>query len=85
MLRCVVVCCSGLQCVVVRPALEMPFLFRHSMSQCVAVCCIVLQCVAVCSGALQCVAVRCSTSCTIMNPKWIRNLLLLSYFVPIWD
>ena len=44
------VCCSVLQCVVV----------RCSVLQCVEVCCSVLQCVAVCCNVLLCEAVRCN-------------------------
>jgi len=94
-LRCAVVCCSVLQCVAVccsascaRDGIFIQALYAAvccSVLQCVAVCCSALQCVPVRCSALQCVAVLCSSSCTIMNPKWIRKLLLLSYFVPIWD
>ena len=47
--QCAAVCCSALQCV----------LMRCSMSQCVAMCRSVLLCVVVCGSVSQCVAVRC--------------------------
>ena len=69
-LQCVAVCCSDLHVflqkspVVVANSWKMIYESRHptslrSVSQCVALCCIVLQCVAVCCSVLQCVAVCC--------------------------
>jgi len=59
-LQCVVVHCSVLQCIAVRPLLSMwaPALpLRYSS---VAECCSVMQRIAVCRRALQCVAVHCT-------------------------
>jgi len=60
-MHCVVVCCSVLQCVVVRSVLQCVAV-RCSVSRCVALCGM-LQYVAVCCSVLQCVAVRCTVWC----------------------
>jgi len=58
MLQCIAVCCSVLQCDLLRSPLNNVPGFKSL--QCVAVCCSVLQCVAVCCRVLQCDAVCCS-------------------------
>ena len=62
-LKCVAMCCSVLQraavfCVAVPRSSGKSL--RHTVMQCVAVCCSVLQCVAVCCSVLQCVSLCCS-------------------------